>query len=139
MNGTVYSPNKTVYIEDIGPDVDYRSNDRGAVLVCHTDNVNTNCCRSSDNNDNGPIGDWFYPNNSQVTLNSQEASTTNVFVRILFVSEVRLVKRGDPTGPLGLYRCEVSNSRGVTISASIYIMSSEYTTLLDELIILQYS
>ncbi len=101
-------------------------NDHGAALVCHTDNVNTACCRSSDNNGNGPIGDWLYPDNSQVIPNSQD-TTDNTFVRIGFYRQVRLVRRGGPTGPLGLYRCEVPNSRGETVSASIYIMSSEYT------------
>ncbi len=129
LSDSVYLHNETVLIQDIGPDVDDRSNDRGAVLVCHTDNVNTACCRSSDNNDNGPIGDWFYPDNSQV-IHNQDASTNNTFVRIVFYREVRLVIRGSPTGPLGLYRCEVSNSRGITVSASIYILSSEFTTLL---------
>ncbi len=125
MNTTVYYPNETVFIQDIGPDVDDRSNDRGAALVCHTDNVNTECCRSSDSNDNGRIGDWFYPDNSQVIHNSQDASTNNIFVRIGFYREVRLVTLGSPTGPLGLYRCEVPNSRndGV-IAASIYITSN---------------
>ena len=126
MSDSVYLHNETVYIEDIGPDVDDRSNDRGAALVCHTDNVNTACCRSSDNNGNGPIGDWFYPDNSQVIHNSQDASTNNTFVRIGFKTEVRLVKRGSPTGPLGLYRCEVPNSRndGGVMAASIYITSN---------------
>ncbi len=125
LNGTVYYPNETVFIQDIGPDVDDRSNDRGAALVCHTDNINTECCRSSDNNGSGPIGDWFYPNNSQVIHNSQDASTNNIFVRIGFKTEVRLVKRGSPTRPRGLYRCEVPNSRGEAVSASIYIVSGE--------------
>ncbi len=114
-------------------------NDRGAALICNTDNINTECCRSSDNNGNGPIGDWFYPNNSQVIHNSQDASTNNTFVRILFQREVRLVRRGSPTRPRGLYRCEVPNSRSETVSASIYIVSGEYTTLLTMHYFLQYS
>ncbi len=127
-----------MYIEDIGPHVIDR-NDRGAALICNTDNINTECCRSSDNNGNGPIGDWFYPDNSQVIHNSQDASTNNTFVRTLFQREVRLVKRGNPAEPLGLYKCEVPNFRGDTVSASIYIMSSEYITLLSMHYFLQYS
>ncbi len=125
LSDSVYLHNETVYIEDIGPDVDDRSNDRGAALVCHTDNVNTACCRSSDNNGNGPIGDWFYPDNSQV-LPNDGINSTNIFFRIVFVREVRLVARGSPTGPLGLYRCEVPNSRndGGVMAASIYITSN---------------
>ncbi len=123
LSDSVYLHNETVFIEDIGPDVADR-NDRGAALVCHTDNVNTACCRSSDNNGNDGIGNWFYPNNSQVIRN-QDASTSNTFVRIAFEREVRLAKRGSPTGPLGHYRCEVPNSRnGGVIAASIYITSN---------------
>ncbi len=141
LNGTVYYPNETVFIQDIGPDVDDRSNDRGAALVCHTDKVNTACCRSSDNNGSGPIGDWFYPDNSQVIPNNPDNTSNITFVRIGFYREVRLAaKRGHLTGPLGLYRCEVPNSRGETVSAaSIYIVSSEYTTFLTMLYFLQYS
>ncbi len=125
LSGSVYLHNETVYIEDIGPDVDDRSNNRGAALVCHTDIVNTACCRSSDNNGNGPIGDWFYPDNSQVIHNNQDASTNNTFVRVGFHREVRLVTLGSPTGPLGHYKCEVPNSRNDSvIAASIYITSN---------------
>ncbi len=124
LNGTEYDPNETVYIEDIGPDVADR-NERGAALVCHTDNVNTGCCRDTDNNGNGPIGDWFYQNNSLVAPNNQDATINNILVRIVYIREVRLVRRGSPTGPLGLYTCRIPNARGGTVSASIYIMSSE--------------
>ncbi len=126
LNGTLYCPNETVYIEDIGPFVDDR-NDRGAALICNTDNVNTNCCRSSDNNKNGPIGDWFDPDNSQV-LRNDGSNSTNILVRVVYEKEVRLVTRGSPTGPLGLYTCIVPGSQGETVSASIYIVSSELTT-----------
>ncbi len=128
LKGIIYCPNETVFIQDVGPDFVIRHN-HGAALVCHTDNVNTECCRSSDNNGNGRIGDWFYPNNSQVIPNNQD-TTNNTFVRIGFYREVRLVRKGSPTGPLGLYRCEVPNSRNETVRASIYIVSSEYTILL---------
>ncbi len=127
LNGVIHCPNETVFIEDMGPLVANRS-DRGAALICNTDNVNTECCRNSDNNGNGPIGDWFYPNNSQVLHNDDDTNSINIiFVRVVFEKEVRLVKRGSPTGPLGLYRCEVPNSRNETVSASIYIVSSELT------------
>ncbi len=126
LKGTVYLHNETVFIQDIGPNVANRS-DRGAALVCHTDNVNTECCRDSDNiNGNGPIGDWFYPNNSQVLHNGDATSYTNIFVRIVYEREVRLVMLGSPTGPLGLYTCRVP-SRDENVSASIYIMSGKLT------------
>ncbi len=94
--------------------------DQGAALICNTDNINTACCRSIDNNGNGPIGDWFYPNNSQV-ISNQNNNINDTFVRIGFTKEVRLVKIGSPTGPLGLYRCEVSDRDNGVSTASIYI------------------
>ncbi len=124
LNGTVYFPNEIVYIEDIGPAMIDR-NDRGAALVCHTDNVNTACCRGSDSNGKGPIGDWFYPNNSQVIHNNQDTTTTNIFFRIVFEKELRLVARGSPAGPLGLYTCSIPTLDRDLINASIYIMSGE--------------
>ena len=123
LNGIKYLPNKNVYIEDF-------PNDHGAALVCHTHNVNTECCRSSDNNGKGPIGDWFYPDNSTVIHNNQD-TTDNTFVQIRFDREVRLVKRGSPTGPLGLYRCDIPNSKGEIVSSSIFIRSKGKLQLLE--------
>ncbi len=126
LNSDRLCSNETVYIEDIGPNIVANRSDRGAALICNTDNVNTECCRSADNNGDGPIGDWFYPNNSQV-LHNDVTNSTNIFVRVVYKREVRLVTRGSPTGPLGLYTCRVPNSRNETVSASICIMSSELT------------
>ncbi len=125
----MYLPNKAVFIEDIGRDVIDRRNP-GAALVCHSSNINLHCCRGSDNNGSGSIGDWFYPNNSQVISHSKANTSNNTFVRIGYQLQVRLVKRGNPTESLGLYRCEVPNSRGEIISASINILSRSKLQLL---------
>ena len=37
-------------------------------LTCHTDL--TTCCRSGDNNGNGALGQWTYPDGSVVLQNS---------------------------------------------------------------------
>ncbi len=123
LNSKVYLPNEKVYIENI-------LNDHEAALACHTDNVNTECCRSSDNNGKGPIGDWFYPDKSTVIHNSAD-TTDNTFVQIRLDREVRLVKRGSPTGLLGLYRCDIPNSKGEIVSSSIFIRSKGKLQLLE--------
>ncbi len=122
MGSTVYLPNELVLIEEIGTDVMYRDKP-GNALICHTENVNTACCRNSDNNYMGAVGNWYFPNN-QTIPNHRDTSINNKFARIGFQREVRLVKKGILTGPLGLYRCDVPNKRGDRIfSASIYILS----------------
>ena len=71
----------------------------------------------------GAVGNWYFPNN-QTIPNHRDTSINNKFARIGFQREVRLVKKGILTGPLGLYRCDVPNKRGDRIfSASIYILS----------------
>ncbi len=124
LRGSIYLHSDSVLIEDIGPDTPNRILP-GDTLVCNTANVNTNCCRNIDNNYNGPIGDWFYPNNSKVIRNHQDHSSNDILVRIGYISQVRLVKRGNVTGPLGSYRCDVPTADGEIASASIYIISSK--------------
>ncbi len=93
--------------------------------MCNTSYVNNNCCRKSDtNNNSGPIGDWYYPSNSKVIAN-QDSTENNTFVRIGFAREVRLVKKGNVFGPLGVYTCRVPNSDGIIEEAQINISSSK--------------
>ncbi len=91
--------------------------------MCNTSYVNNNCCRNNDTN-NGPIGDWFYANNSKVIAN-QDSTENDIFVRIGFAREVRLVKKGNVTGPLGIYTCRVPNNNGIIEEAQINILSSK--------------
>ncbi len=94
--------------------------------MCNTSYVNNNCCRNIDTNNNGgPIGDWYYPNNSKVIANQDSTENNNIFVRIGFAREVRLVKKGNVVGPLGIYTCRVPNSAGIIEEAKIYISSSK--------------
>ncbi len=65
MSDTVYLPGATIPITDVGdsypPDVFINPIDPGPSLVCVTSNVNTMCCRGSDNPNGGGQGNWLYP------------------------------------------------------------------------------
>ncbi len=124
LNGSIYHNGDCVQISDIGADVLSR-NQPGDTLVCNTTYVNTNCCRNSDNNYNGPIGDWFDPNNSKIARNGQDRFSNNIFVRIGYDKQVRLVSRGNVTGPLGLYTCAVPDMYGEIHKANIFIVLSK--------------
>ncbi len=43
--------------------------DPGPSLVCVTSNVNPMCCRGSDHPGSGAVGNWIYPNGTEVLGN----------------------------------------------------------------------
>ena len=128
MLGTniIYLPGDSVLITDIGEQPITRS-DAGSTLVCVTTNVNTQCCRNGDKNNNpngGAVGEWFYPDGSMVPRANNIGSSTNIFARFPYTQHVRLSSVGTPTGPLGVYRCDVPNgTTGSNVSASINILA----------------
>ncbi len=128
LSGIVYCNGESVQIEDIGEDVRDR-NFPGAALICNTSNVNKNCCRNIDNHGNGSMGIWYDPSNNKINKHSDNQTVRNVFVQINYEKQVRLVKRGAPEGPLGIYRCEVPATNGDIESAAINIVSGQYTIL----------
>ena len=99
----MYLPSDTVLITDIGIGVagDDRS-DPGSSLVCNTSNVNTHCCRGSDN---PGLGEWYFPNGTIVP--HLGASPNGDFTRTGFTHQVRLNRRNNATTPLGNYTCVV--------------------------------
>ncbi len=75
MSGTVYLSGDIILITDVGdsflPSIGENRNDPGPSLVCVTSNVNTMCCRGSDNPPNGVgQGSWLYPDGNIVPGNS---------------------------------------------------------------------
>ena len=121
VENRVYLPEDTVNISDIGPQpllVD-RSNP-GSTLVCVTTNVNMACCRNRDN-DNGPIGDWSYPNGDIV--NDPDDASGESFTKYVYQHQLRLSSEGAPEGPLGEYRCEIPDGNGGYANASINIIN----------------
>ncbi len=127
-------PGESIDINDIGNNTGPR-NGRLTDLVCDTTNINIHCCRRKDNYYEQPLGNWLYPNNSAVVRNNEDRITNDIFVRIGNLRQVRLVKRGNVTGPLGKYTCEVPDMNGIIHRASIYITSSKG----DSIILIIYS
>ena len=104
LNGVVYLPGNTTLITGIGIDVP-ADPDPGSSLVCNTANVNTHCCRGS-NNPNGPgLGEWYFPDGTIVPRLA--TSPNGDFTRTGWTHEVRLNRRNDAMTPLGTYECRV--------------------------------
>ncbi len=121
LNGVIYNPGSSINIADIGEQPEDR-NLAGSTLVCVTTNVNTQCCRGSDNPNGGSIGGWLDPNNTPIPAPGALGGATNVFTHYLFTEQVRLViLGGTPSGPLGVYTCTVPDFNGVDVYATITI------------------
>ena len=121
VENRVYLPGNSVNISDIGSQPkDDRSNP-ASTLVCVTTNVNMACCRSSDSNGSGPIGNWYYPN--EIMVNNRDAASGENFTKYVFRHQLRLSSQGAPEGPLGEYRCEIPDGNGRRSNARINIIS----------------
>ncbi len=120
LGGVLYNPGSSINVADIGEQPGDRSL-AGSTLVCVTTNVNTECCRGSDNPNGGGIGGWLDPNNTPIPSPSALGVATNVFTRYLYTEQVRLATVGTPSGPLGVYTCVVPDMNGVDVSATITI------------------
>ncbi len=119
LSGVIYNPGTSINITNIGEQPSDRS-DAGSTFVCVTTNVNTQCCRGSDNPNGGGIGGWLDPNNTLIPAANALGTATNVFYRVLFTEQVRLaIVGGTPSGPLGVYTCVVPDMNGVDVSATI--------------------
>ena len=128
LGNTTYLPGASVLITDIGQQPPSNRSEPGSTLVCVTSNVNTACCRTSDNNENnthgGAMGDYYYPNKSIVVRGNAIGNATNTFSRYGYTQQVRLGSIGNPVGPFGNYSCIVPDEHtGNTTIAFIYIYS----------------
>ena len=116
LNGVIHLPGDTVLITDIRNNAKFEN--AGNSLVCVTSNVNTKCCRLRDE---GNVGEWYHPNGTMVDRNSIVVRG-DIFTRSGYTEQVRLNRRANAVGPLGVFRCDVpANSSGANISASITI------------------
>ena len=121
VENRLYLPGDIVNINDIGTQLlDDRSNP-GSTLVCVTTNVNMACCRNRDNNNNGAIGNWYYPNGGMV--NGAGGASGENFTKYVFRHQLRLSSQGAPEGPLGEYRCEIPDGSGGNVNARINIIN----------------
>ena len=112
LNGTTYQNNSLVTLEDIGEGYD--------ALLCMTDN--TACCARAQSPGGGILGDWYYPNGTEV--GNYVAGYYNnelwEFYRNRGPSVVRLNRRRG--GVTGIYSCEIPDAAGVdqTITIGVY-------------------
>ena len=119
-NKTTYLPGDAIFLYDIGPQPDDKS-DPGSTLVCVTTYINTACCRGADNNNitndtAGAVGEWHYPDGTQVTHSSEIN-----FMTVGYTHQVRLAQASsNSTPPLGVYTCQVPElATGILYNASI--------------------
>ena len=120
LRGTTYQNNSLVTLEDI------QFGDDNNPLLCLTDL--TTCCRGSDTNGMGALGDWFFPNGTAVPnmiIGFVGGGMSGIpiiwdFYRNRGPSVVRMLRREG--GVDGIYRCEIPVSLGPPIVyQNIYI------------------
>ena len=99
LSGTVYLPNDTIFITNIGSE--NNRSDHGSSLVCVTTNVNTQCCRTKDGQN---VGEWYLPNGTKI-LNTPNTN----FYRTRYNQTVRLNSRNNAMSPTGVFTCVVPN------------------------------
>ena len=104
----------------------------GPSLVCVTSNVNTYCCRGSDNDNGGAQGNWLYPNGTMVLGNN--ANPNGGFTRSSHTQQIRLNrKRPDVMSPTAVYICEVPDESNTAIThraMDITLTDSEYMLII---------
>ena len=108
-------------MSNIGSQPGYRG-DPGSTLVCVTTNVNTACCRRSDDphylTNGGAIGEWYHPNGTLVPRGNSGKIIN--FARFGYNHHIRLARIvSNPTPPLGVYTCEVPDPCGNLFTATI--------------------
>ena len=104
LDGTTYQNNSNVILENIGEGDD--------ALLCIT-NL-TDCCHQ--NNTGGPVlGNWFFPNGTEVSSSGEMFITRGQRV-------VRLNRRRD--GVEGIYRCEIPDATNVNQTLYIGLYSA---------------
>ena len=70
------------------------------------------------------MGEWYHPDGTIVLHNADvDSSVDNVFTRSAFTHEVRLNRRANAMGPLGVYSCIVPDGvDAANVSASITLV-----------------
>ena len=106
LKGELYGNNSIVNITSIGVGSD--------ALHCITDRET--CCRGL--RGEGISGEWYQPGQTAGVGGSGRISRED-FSRNRGPSAVLLNRRNEATGPTGLYRCQVLNSGGVSLSVYI--------------------
>ena len=98
LGGEIYNNGSNILIDEIG------EGDEGA-LLCITDLLE--CCHSGDTpGEGGPLGKWFYPNESLVQVKDRGDD----FYRNRGTGVVRLNRRNNATSPTGQFCCVVPDA-----------------------------
>ncbi len=107
--------NADIVISEIGEDV-MGGNPR---LTCNTDLYT--CCRNSDNNGMGGLGQWTYPDGTIVQNNANSAAAGEGFYMLRNAPQlVRLGRRTNILSPLGSYCCTLPTTGGtMTLCANL--------------------
>ena len=109
MLGDITYPNNTaVIIENIGEE------DRNS-LICTT--AHDGCCQTS------RLGNFYYPNNNLVQIQSLAHSSRQSFYRTRSRGSISLKQQAGDSSPLGRYRCEIPDCRGIL--QNLYITIGE--------------
>ena len=116
----VYANNSVINFNLVGEGYPGITQTDGGALECHTDD--TTCCRGIDN----PLsttgtGEWYYPNGTVVPPPGSKSE----FYRTRVHMVIRLNRAGRVTMPLGVYRCELPNSKGATITRYITLTEGD--------------
>ncbi len=109
---TITNNNTEILITSIGDDAE------GGLpsLTCHTDL--TQCCRSeAENNGNGDLGQWTYPNGSLILNNGGSTTAEEYFYFMRNAPQtIRLARRRSinppPLSPTGSYCCTIPTTGG---------------------------
>lgn len=130
MEGVRYESGSSLLITDVGTS-NYGTGftNADASLVCMTSEVNTQCCRRQDS---GNMGEWYFPNGSQVPRNMN--SRSGDFSRNGYYMQVRLNRRNDALWPTGTFTCSVPqegnlgciHTANITLGMSL-LYSSQHT------------
>ena len=123
LGNAVYMPGHTILITDIEEQPPANRSDPGNTLICVTTNVNRSCCRGKDNPNGGAIGDFVGPKGVHITTLSNIGTATDVIYSVRYTHQLRLGRRGFPTGPLGKYECKVPI--GIKNRTAFIILSSK--------------
>ena len=89
-------------------------------LICETEHVNTQCCQREQTGGPG-IGEWLH--DGEMVLVLDDSGSSNLY-RNRGPQQVILNFR-DAMLAEGVYRCEVPNSQGTTINATITLVNGE--------------
>ena len=113
---SITTDNTEILINTIGEDSVLPS------LTCHTDL--TTCCRSNaDNNGNGALGQWTYPDGSVVLQEGGSAAAGQQFYIDRNGPQVIVLNRreaNNPVTPTGSYCCTVPTTGGdMTLCANL--------------------